>query len=66
VLGANDKMELNEFKDRLFDIINETNNLPISDIVMDDNRNLMKIYLSDGTLFTITCKKTGIWSIVEI
>ena len=57
------KMSLNEIKDRLFDILNDTDNLPIADIMVDDARNNMKIYLEDGTIATITCELTGVWSI---
>lgn len=46
-------MEINEFKDRIFDILNETKELPIRDIVVEDKNNLMNIYLIDGTGFTI-------------
>ena len=58
-------MSLNEFKDRLFDILNETDNLPIADIMVNDAENTMKIYLEDGTVSTITCKLTGVWQVVE-
>ncbi len=52
-------MELNEFKDRLFDLINDTDNLPIQDISVKDKENQIIIYLTDGTCFTVTCKKRG-------
>lgn len=58
-------MSLNEFKDRLFDILNETDNLPIADIMVNDAENTMKIYLEDGTVSTITCELTGVWQVVE-
>lgn len=32
-------MELNEFKDRLFDLINESSDLPVSDIAVNDREN---------------------------
>lgn len=59
-------MELNEFKDRLFDVLNDTDNLPIADIMVDDARDNMKIYLEDGTIFTITSEATGIWQMTTI
>lgn len=58
-------MTLNEFKDRLFDVLNETDDLPIADIMVNDAKNNMKIYLEDGTIATITCELTGIWSILR-
>lgn len=32
-------MDLNYFKDKLFDIINENDNMDISDIITDDKNN---------------------------
>lgn len=58
-------MSLNEIKDRLFDILNDTDNLPIADIMVNDAENNMKIYLEDGTIATITCELTGVWNIIR-
>ena len=58
-------MTLNEFKDRLFDILNETDDLTIADIMVNDAHNNMKIYLEDGTITTITCELTGVWNILR-
>ncbi len=46
-------MTKNEFKDRLFDVLNETNNIPIKDIKTDDRNNNFVIFLDDGTKFLI-------------
>lgn len=58
-------MSLNEFKDRLFDILNDTDDLPIADIMVNDAENSMKIYLEDGTITTLTCKLTGVWNLLR-
>lgn len=58
-------MRLNEFKDRLFDILNDTDDLPIADIMVNDAENSMKIYLEDGTITTITCELTGVWNLLR-
>lgn len=58
-------MSLNEIKDRLFDVLNETDDLPIADIMVDDAKNNLKIYLNDGTIATITCELTGVWNLVR-
>lgn len=34
-------MEKNEIKDRLFDLLNDTNNLPIRDIMVEDRNDLI-------------------------
>ena len=58
-------MSLNEFKDRLFDVLNDTDDMPIADIMVNDAENSMKIYLEDGTIATITCELTGVWNILR-
>ncbi len=44
-------MEKNEIRDRLFDILNGVDNLPIQDIMVDDWNNIVKFYLTDGSRF---------------
>lgn len=58
-------MEINEFKDRLFDVLNNTDNLPIQDIQVEDKNNLMNIYLVDGSRFTVCVKNCGKWKIYK-
>lgn len=53
-------MELNEFKDRLFDILNDTDDLPIADIIVNDKENEIKILMNDHSSFVITSKSSGI------
>lgn len=52
-------MEKNEIKDRLFDVLNDTNNLPIQDIVVDDRNNMVNVYLTDDTRFSVHVEKCG-------
>ncbi len=52
-------MEKNEIKDRLFDVLNDTDNLPIQDIVVDDRNNIVNVYLTDGTRFSVHVAKCG-------
>lgn len=59
-------MDENEFKDRLFDILNDTDNLPIQDIVVDDRNNIVNVYLTDGTKFSVHVKKCGKWCICKV
>ena len=37
-------MELNTFKDMIFELFNETDNLPIVDIMVNDRKNEIKIF----------------------
>lgn len=52
-------MELNYFKDKLFDILNETDDLDISDISADDRNDRFLIYLADGSVFEVECRESG-------
>lgn len=58
-------MEMNEFKDRLFDILNDTDNLPIQDIIVNDKKSQLCIYLEDGSCVYITCENYGQWFIIR-
>ena len=46
-------MSKDEFKDRLFDVLNDTDDIPIEDIESDDRNNCFEIFLDDGTKFMI-------------
>ena len=59
-------IEKNEIKDTLFDVLNDTDNLPIHDIVVDDRNNIVNVYLTDGTRFSIHVEKCGMWSVCEV
>jgi hypothetical protein len=59
-------MEKNEIKDRLFDVLNDTDNLPIQDIVVDDRNDLVNVYLTDGTRFSVHVESCGIWCVCEV
>jgi len=49
-------MELNYFKDLLFDLINESDTLDVQDIQSDDKSNTFTVTVNDGTKFDICCK----------
>lgn len=59
-------MEKNEFKDRLFDVLNDTDNLPIQDLIVDDKNSMVNVYLTDGTRFLVCVENCGIWNICEV
>lgn len=59
-------MEINVFKDRLFDVLNETDNLPIQDLVTDDKNNRVNVYLTDGSRFTIHIENSGSWRLINL
>lgn len=52
-------MKHEEFKDRLFNILNETDELPILDIDTSDRDSEFKIVLQDMSQFIISTKPHG-------
>ena len=50
-------MDLNYFKDKLFDLLNDSDVLDISDITTDDRRGLFTVSTSDGSAFELLCRK---------
>lgn len=59
-------MRKNEFKDRLFDILNDTKALPIQDIITEDDTDTLNIYLTDGSRFSVHVENGGKWSIQKV
>ncbi len=53
-----------EFMDKLFGMVNESDNLPICDIDADAVKNVIKVYLTDGSVFKIQCGHSGYWWIL--
>ncbi len=58
-------MGLDEFKDRLFDVLNESDGLPVADIIADDRQDEFKILLDDHSSFTIRCSCSGLWFLIK-
>jgi hypothetical protein len=52
-------MTHNEFKDRLFNVLNETDEMDIADIETYDKENQFKVVVSDGSQFIITTEPHG-------
>lgn len=50
-------MKLNFFKDKLFEMLNESSSLEIADIETDDLSNVFKVETTDGSMFEIECRK---------
>lgn len=58
-------MEKNEIKDRLFDLLNDTDDLPIQDIMVEDGNDLINVYLTDGTRFSVHVENYGNWNLIR-
>lgn len=52
-------MTHNEFKDRLFNVLNETVEMDIADIETYDRENQFKVVVTDGSQFIITTEPHG-------
>ena len=52
-------MTHNEFKDYLFEVLNETEELDIADIETYDRENKFKVVVADGSQFIITTEPCG-------
>ena len=52
-------MKLENFKDGLFDLLNDSDSLDIADIDTDDRNNVLTVKTLDGSLFEIECRKMG-------
>ena len=50
-------MSLNEFKDKLFDLLNETDCLSIADLELQDSVDMIKVSLADKSSFKIECSR---------
>lgn len=49
-------MELNYFRDKLFDLLNDSDSLEIADLTADERRHLLIVKTADGTVFEILCR----------
>lgn len=48
-------MELNELKDRLFDLLNESDALDLLDLHLYDRENILVLAFPDGSSFELRC-----------
>lgn len=52
-------MDLNYFKDKLFDILNDTDELDITDICADDRNDRLTVSVAGGSVFEIECRRAN-------
>lgn len=52
-------MELNHFKDMIFEMLNESDNNMIRDINTNDKANTFGVTLQDGSVFEVQCRQIG-------
>ena len=52
-------MELNYFRDRLFDLLNDSEGMGIADLNTDERNGLLTVMTEDGTVFEIVCQQAA-------
>ena len=52
-------MDLNYFKDKLFDILNETDELYFTDFCADDLTDRLTVSVAGGSVFQIECRQAN-------
>ena len=55
----NNTMELNYFRDKLFDLLNDSEGMRIADLNTDERNSLLNVRTEDGDVFEIVCRKAA-------
>ena len=50
-------MELNYFRDRLFDLLNDSEGMGIADLNTDERNSLLNVRTEDGDVFEVVCRQ---------
>lgn len=52
-------MELNYFRDKLFDLLNDSEEMGIADLDADKRYSLLTVKTEDGNVFEIVCRQAA-------
>ena len=52
-------MELNYFRDKLFDLLNDSEGMRIADLNTDERNSLLNVRTEDGAVFEIVCRQAA-------
>ncbi len=52
-------MELNYFRDKLFDLLNDSEGMGIADLNADERNSLLTVRTEDGDVFEIVCRQAA-------
>lgn len=52
-------MELVYFKDKLFDLLNDSEGMGIADLNLDGKKDLLTVKTEDGDVFEIVCQRAA-------
>lgn len=53
----NNRMDLNSFRDRLFDLLNDNEEMEITDLNADEQNSLIAVRTESGKVFEIVCRE---------
>ena len=52
-------MKLNYFRDKLFDLLNDSEGMGIADLNADEQNSLLTVRTEDGDVFEIVCRQAA-------
>lgn len=52
-------MKLNYFRDKLFDLLNDSEGMGIADLNADERNSLLTVRTEDGDVFEIVCRQAA-------
>ena len=52
-------MKLNYFRDKLFDLLNDSEGMGIADLNADEQNSLLTVRTEDGNVFEIVCRQAA-------
>lgn len=52
-------MELNYFRNKLFDLLNDNEGIEIADLNADERNSLLTVRTEDGNVFEIVCRQAA-------
>ena len=52
-------MKLNYFRDKLFDLLNDSEGMGIADLNADEQNSLLTVSTEDGDVFEIVCRQAA-------
>ena len=55
----NNTMKLNYFRDKLFDLLNDSEGMGIADLNTDERNSLLNVRTEDGDVFEIVCRQAA-------
>jgi len=55
----NNTIELNYFRDKLFDLLNDSEGMRIADLNTDERNSLLNVRTEDGDVFEIVCRQAA-------